>query len=909
MAVTLHTAILDMQPIDPPVGGGRLRLLGLYHGLGAPASGEAPGSEASGSDLPGGEGARVRHAAHYVGTYDWRGPGLRRQQLTPVLFEELVPLSEAHFAESDRKTAELGGKGVIDTAFHTMAHLSPDYVEAARAAAARADVVVFSHPWIYPLVRDVLRPDRQLIVYDAHNVEGLLRTELLDDGAGGAEVARGVVEVESQVCAAADLVLACSHDDARAFASIYGVPFERIRVVPNGTFTHKIKPPSEDEKHAARQQLDVEGRPVAFFLGSNYGPNVEAARFIVGALAPALPEVLFVVGGGVGEGLDDVDLPDNVRVTGRLSDAELLAWLRASDIAVNPMFGGSGTNIKMLDFMAAGLPIVSTGIGARGIATSERAFVIAHAENFADTVRVLLENEDERGRLARGARSQADRFYSWERISEELGALLARWARIRNAGEKRPYFSVVIPTYERHALLSRLTEFLAGQTWRDFEVIVIDQSAAPWPDAGRDFGFDLHYVHTDRKGAVTARNAGAALARGNVIAFTDDDCEPSEGWLAAAHEAFSTSTIVGLEGLIRSDRIGDPNWRPVTNDGFEGIGFMTANLFVRSDVFQRLNGFDIALEKPHFREDTDLGWRLQDIGDIPFSREAWVFHPPHSREIERESIATRSAFFLNDAILLRKHPERYAELLLREVQWTHNPHFWDQFFKGIELHGVDVPEPVREIIRDNAGIHYTGPLNAGGVDSGGAHAGGLGNGELAVTFAAQGGQAVAAPSAHRVPTLRDSLRRSVSWTVRPVWRRIWARIEGRMHPIEQRLDHADDALHHVQSGIEARLGRIEARLDELDRQFAAARDDNGARAAARREADDDLAEAARLVLRHRDALEALAGASAKASTGASTGASAGASAGVAAATPAGPSAGASAKARPPARGKTTRTSA
>ncbi|MGV6871072.1 glycosyltransferase [Pseudochelatococcus sp. B33] len=850
MAVTLHTTILDMQPIDPPVGGGRLRLLGLYHGLGAPAAGQDAAT--SGASGDGRADASVRHAAHYVGTYDWRGPGLRRQQLTPVLFEEIVPLTEAHFAASDRLAEELGGKNVIDTAFHTMAHLSPDFVEAARKAAERADVVVFSHPWIYPLVRDVLRPDRQLIVYDAHNVEGVLRTELLDDGAGGSAVARGVVEVENAVCTAADLVLACSHEDASAFSSIYGVPFDRIRVIPNGTFTRKIKPPSVEEKHQARQQLDVEGRPVAFFLGSNYGPNVEAARFITDALAPALPTVLFVVGGGVGEGLEQVTPPANVRITGRLSDEELLLWLRASDIAVNPMFGGSGTNIKMLDFMAAGLPIVSTAVGARGIATSERAFLVAQADNFAETVRGLLANEDERQQLAHGVRTQADRFYSWERISDYLGILLARWAQVRNGSGEAPFFSVIVPTYERHALLTRLTDFIAAQTWRDFEVIVVDQSAQPWPDRDRDFGFDLHYIHTDRKGAVTARNTGAGLARGKVIAFTDDDCEPSEGWLAAAHKAFTTSDIVGLEGLIRSDRVGDPDWRPVTNDGFEGIGFMTANLFVRSDVFQQLDGFDIALEKPHFREDTDLGWRMQDLGEIPFSRDAWVYHPPHSREIERESIGVRSTFFLNDAILLRKHPERYAELLLREVQWLHNPHFWDQFLKGIELHGVELPHQIREIMRENAGIHYTGPLNSGAntlahADTPAAHP------------PARTGES-AHPAQQQPPTLRDTLRRSVSWTVRPVWRRVWARIEGRVRPIDQRLDATREALQELQHTTDARLSKIEAGIEALDKRLAKLLDGaefDASRGGERQPGTDEVVRAALLVLRYRAELEAL----------------------------------------------------
>ena len=61
-----------MQPIEPAVGGGRLRLFGLYH--------------ASGRICP----------TTYVGTYDWPGPGYRDHQLTPTLREIDVPLSDRH---------------------------------------------------------------------------------------------------------------------------------------------------------------------------------------------------------------------------------------------------------------------------------------------------------------------------------------------------------------------------------------------------------------------------------------------------------------------------------------------------------------------------------------------------------------------------------------------------------------------------------------------------------------------------------------------------------------------------------------------------------------------------------------------------------------------------------------------
>jgi glycosyltransferase involved in cell wall biosynthesis/GT2 family glycosyltransferase len=669
---TFCVTVLDMQPIEPAVGGGRLRLLGLFHALG--------------DDFE----------TRYVGTYDWPGPEYRRQMLSTTLEELVVPLSNEHFAAAETRSRDAGGRIVIDTTFPELAHLSPEYVAAAREAAAAADVVVFSHPWIHPLVRDAIDPARQLVVYDAHNVEGILRTELLDDGAAGTAIVRDVIRVEHELCVRADLILACSHEDRSAFNRLYGIPFARMRVFPNGTFTNKIEPATAAKKVAARKYLDLGPGPVAFFIGSNYAPNVEAARFVIEVLAPALPHVEFVLAGGVGDSLAGKPTPVNVRVPGLVYEDARLAWLHASDIAINPMFSGSGTNIKMLDYMAAGLPIVTTSMGARGIETCEEAFEVAEASRFGAAVDALLSDAVRARSLSKSARAQAQMFYSWERISSELGTLLQKHVETQHA--PRPLFSVVVPTYERHALLSRLSGNLAGQTCRDFEVIVVDQSVATWPGRDEERNFELLYIHTDLKGPGFARNTGAKFARGKIIAFVDDDCEPFPDWLEAAAKEFRARDLVGLEGLVTSARSGDPAWRAVTNEGFETLGFMTANLFLLSEAFHAINGFDVAFGDMPFREDTDLGWRAQKLGLIPFSRLARVYHPPQPRAFERESLAARSRFFERDALLLRKHPAKYAELLRREAQWATNPHFWTHFLSGIRRYDVPVPDDVLAVM-------------------------------------------------------------------------------------------------------------------------------------------------------------------------------------------------------------------
>src|SRR5690242_10065411 len=152
----LRVTVVDMQPITPAVGGGRQRLLGLYHALGA--------------DID----------CTYVGTYDWPGESRRDQQITPGLREIVVPLSDEHHAAAAALSKEVDGRTVIDIAFFDQVHLSPDFLRAAREHVADADVVVFSHPWCFPPLASAVKPE-QLIVYESHNVETLLRTSLLDD--------------------------------------------------------------------------------------------------------------------------------------------------------------------------------------------------------------------------------------------------------------------------------------------------------------------------------------------------------------------------------------------------------------------------------------------------------------------------------------------------------------------------------------------------------------------------------------------------------------------------------------------------------------------------------------------------------------------------------------------------------
>jgi len=166
---SLSVLVLDMQPVDPPIGGGRLRLFGLYHDLG-------PESECV-----------------YVGSYDWAGEVARDHWLSPRMREIDVPLDSRQFALHETLRTRAGGKVLIDTTFAVLGRLSTALLDTIRVHVATADVVVFSHPWLYPLCSPWLDRRRQLIAYDAQNVEGILRAEILDDDAIHREVVKCVV--------------------------------------------------------------------------------------------------------------------------------------------------------------------------------------------------------------------------------------------------------------------------------------------------------------------------------------------------------------------------------------------------------------------------------------------------------------------------------------------------------------------------------------------------------------------------------------------------------------------------------------------------------------------------------------------------------------------------------------------
>ena len=267
------------------------------------------------------------------------------------------------------------------------------------------------------------------MVYDSHNVETLLKTEALDEVAGSGPLLRQVAATEQALCLRSVLVLTCSQEDSGIYSRVFDLPPGKFRVVPNGAFTDRLQGSESIGRTSGRLDLGLPvDRPIAVFMGSLYGPNADAARYIADVLAPACPDVFFLLVGGVGEVLQHRPMRPNLLATGVVDDARRDALLLAADVALNPMHAGSGTNIKMFDYMSAALPVLTTEIGARGIGdmeTSPEGVEVAALEDFPARLPALIESLGRRPEIRQRVRDAVVSRFSWERISAELGRLLA----------------------------------------------------------------------------------------------------------------------------------------------------------------------------------------------------------------------------------------------------------------------------------------------------------------------------------------------------------------------------------------------------------------------------------------------------------------------------------------------------
>jgi glycosyltransferase involved in cell wall biosynthesis len=219
---------------------------------------------------------------------------------------------------------------------------------------------------------------------------------------------RNLKAFERRTIEAADVTVFQSAADAERFDCTGA---RDATIIPNGCEYQSISSGGNPDAVAERLGLDPDAF-VCVFVGSfGYAPNREAARLVRDELAPAFPGLEFLL---VGRDPPTVGR-SNVHAPGFVED--LAGVLSLADIGLCPLFTGSGTKLKMLDYFAAGLPVVSTSVGVQGlpVADGEDVLVYDSVEGFREGIRRLVEAPETRRRLGHNCRP-IGRAHSWEQL-------------------------------------------------------------------------------------------------------------------------------------------------------------------------------------------------------------------------------------------------------------------------------------------------------------------------------------------------------------------------------------------------------------------------------------------------------------------------------------------------------------
>ena len=229
--------------------------------------------------------------------------------------------------------------------------------------------------------------------------------------------------------------------------------------------------------------------------------------------------------------------------------------------------------------------------------------------------------------------------------------------------------SVIVPSFSRPDLLERCLAALVEQDIdpRAYENVVADDAASvetqrqvdEWRERCAGTGPAIQYVPVrNTQGPAAARNAGWRGARGAVIAFTDDDCIPQPGWLAAGVRAIARGASA-VTGRVVVPTPKAPTDYVLNAAGLEKAEFVTANCFVCRDVLEAIGGFDERFATA-WREDSDLHFTLLERGEtIARAPDAMVVHPVRPAQWGVSLSQQRKSQY--NALLYKKHPALYRE--------------------------------------------------------------------------------------------------------------------------------------------------------------------------------------------------------------------------------------------------------
>lgn len=250
-----------------------------------------------------------------------------------------------------------------------------------------------------------------------------------------------------------------------------------------------------------------------------------------------------------------------------------------------------------------------------------------------------------------------------------LRAVSETMAKVPFSQQKEfPFFSIVVCTYNGAATITDCMEGLLALDYPRFEVIVVDDGST---DCTAEIvsEYPVRLISTPNQGLSNARNTGLYAARGEIIAYIDDDAYPDPHWLRYLSYAYQSTSHAGIGGPNLVPDEDGPIAKCVANAPGGPVHVLIndevaehipgCNMTFRKEALLEIGGFD-----PVYRaagDDVDVCWRVQHTGKtIGFHPSALVWH--HRRNSLKAYWKQQKGYGKAEALLEAKWPEKYNGL-------------------------------------------------------------------------------------------------------------------------------------------------------------------------------------------------------------------------------------------------------
>ena len=195
-----------------------------------------------------------------------------------------------------------------------------------------------------------------------------------------------------------------------------------------------------------------------------------------------------------------------------------------------------------------------------------------------------------------------------------------------------PLVSVIIPVYNGERYLAKTIDSVLAQTYQFIEIIVIDDGSTDGSTKIAQSYEAVRYIHQPNQGVPVARNTGIAAAKGEFIAFLDQDDTWDTNKLALQVEYLVKNPelgyVIGKQRLFLERGVEMPSWLREKLLQEDQMGYLPSALLVRASILRQTGGFDSAHQTA---SDVEWFFKAKDIG-IPMAviPEALVYRRIHS---------------------------------------------------------------------------------------------------------------------------------------------------------------------------------------------------------------------------------------------------------------------------------------